>query len=233
MRGRKLPRQEGRRGSTLGAGAPVVYLALGLVKGWLAFEGATVVPKLLDLAAMRHVSVPQAKRVLYAYVLLQIPDSVKAMIQGERIGSFVHHFATGVGVLIDVGYGSERVRAMATLSMLTEVIGPVYQYMNWLSHTGRGDSPAAQRANYLGVALTLGVRIPQMLFTAVMCVRDVYFRWIAGRVADGGDPEVYNQIQPCICILALFGALVLLRLDYTWTRGMLRKIDQIHVKRRS
>merc|ERR1712216_729243 len=158
----------------------------------------TVWKHLRPVMSMQPTVVPGAKFWLYAYVLLQLPDEAKAMLDRAHLTSHVHHAVTGLGFLVDAVYGTPRTHALAVMSMASEVVAPAYQYYSWLKHRGLTNGIAAKRCAAAAILLTATVRLPICIWLFCVAMRDCY--WSA--MKKGGP--IQDELQPSLNVPAVF-----------------------------
>ena len=209
--------------TALGRFAVPLAIILFFWKGALAVSGCFVIPYAFALARYEPVSIPWAKNAILSYVLLQIPDTVKNIVQRDSWDNYVHHALTGIGFLLDYFLGSDRTLAFCAFLFLGEIVAPAYQVTHALRHMRLGCSQANLFALKAGWWLTVLVRIPMALYTYPVVVADIYC-WF---VYDAASLPVYGELQVWARVPCLVGGVALLWLDQIWLGQSARMIKGV------
>ena len=210
------------RGKPTALGRFAVPLAVVMFfwKSALAIAGLCVLPHVFALVRYEQVSIPWARTAVLWYVLLQIPDEAKNIIQRDSWDYHAHHLVTGFGFLLDYFVGSDRSLALCVFIFIGEIVAPAYQITHALQHLELGCSRLNLYALRAGWWLTVLFRIPIAVYIYPITICDIYYYFIH----DETTLSVYGELQVWARVPALIGGLLLLALDQIWLRQIARMI---------
>mmetsp|Transcript_21622 Transcript_21622/g.35075 ORF Transcript_21622/g.35075 Transcript_21622/m.35075 type:complete len:311 (-) Transcript_21622:112-1044(-) len=199
------------------------YVSLSVYKTVLAWKGLGVaVDQIGDAYKCKPLAQrAETKQVLYAYVVLQLIDEAKSILDGDHWTSHAHHVLTGIGFLADATVGTSRTQTLASMTLVSELVAPAYQAYSYLKR-----KPATKLNKLLmklsvwaAIVITFAQRIPFSLFILYISLRDSALALSSNRKrATEEEKKHLDQIQPTLLLPASGAALFILYLDYTWMR---------------
>ena len=100
-----------------------MYLVLLVWKSILALKGCATFWAYWPLVAqLEPVRLRHGRRWVLSYVLMQVVDELKSLLDREAWSSHWHHVVTGLGCGADWRWGSERTIALTVMMFTTEIV---------------------------------------------------------------------------------------------------------------